>query len=151
VSTLTDGTSTKTPRATTPTPSYAQDAYKGAGWLLFAAIMFVIAASLNVIWGIAAVSDSRFFVADATFILTGLNTWGWIAIGLGAMEFLAALSIWRGGWYGRWFGIAIAGLAAVAAMMAIPAYPLWSLTLVALAILVIYALAVYGGKPELTE
>ena len=36
-------------------------------------------------------------------------------------------------------------------MMAIPAYPLWSLTLVALAILVIYALAVYGGKPELTE
>jgi hypothetical protein len=36
-------------------------------------------------------------------------------------------------------------------MMSIPAYPFWSLTLVALDILVIYGLASYGGKPELTR
>ncbi len=34
--------------------------------------------------------------------------------------------------------------------MSIPAYPLWSLVLIALYVLVIYGLAVYGGKPRLT-
>ncbi len=124
--------------------------YRGAGWVLLAAVIFVIAASLNVIWGIAAVSSSHFFVANAQYILTGLNTWGWVAIGFGALEGLTALSIWRGGSFGRWFGVFVAGAAVLVTMMSIPAYPLWSLMLVALYILVIYGLVVYGGRPELT-
>jgi hypothetical protein len=64
---------------------------------------------------------------------------------------LAALSIWRGGGFGRWFGIIVAGLATIAALMSIPAYPFWSLTLVAMYMLVIYGLAAYGGRPELTR
>ena len=36
------------------------------------------------------------------------------------------------------------------ALMSMPAYPLWSLALAVIEGLVIYALAVYGGKPELT-
>jgi hypothetical protein len=113
--------------------------------------MFVLAGSLNIIWGIAALSSSHFFVANATFIISSLNTWGWIAIVFGAFELVAALSIWRGGEIGRWFGMAVAGFAALAAMMTIPAYPLWALTLVVIDLLVIYGLAVYGGKPELTS
>jgi hypothetical protein len=124
----------------------ARPAYEGSGWILFAAIMFVVSAALNVIWGIAAVSNSHFFVGNASYILSDLNTWGWVAIGFGALEAIAALSIWRGGGFGRWFGITVAGLGAVAAMMSIPAYPFWSLTLVAIAILVIYGLAAYGGR-----
>ena len=148
-----NGEGTKVARATGSTPMYRAEepSYKGAGWVLFACIMFVVAASLNIIWGIAAVSNSHFFVANATFILSGLNTWGWIAIVFGCVELLAALSIWRGGEFGRWFGIVVAGLAAVVAMMMIPAYPFWSLTLVAIDLLVIYGLAAYGGKPALTR
>jgi hypothetical protein len=83
----------------------------------------VVSALLDAIWGIAAVSKSHFFVDDAAFILSGLSTWGWVAIGFAAAEVLAAFSIWRGGAFGRWFGIVIARLAIVAAMMSIPAYP----------------------------
>jgi hypothetical protein len=90
-------------------------------------------------------------VANASFILSDLNTWGWIAIAFGTIEFLAAFSIWRGGAFGRWFGIFVAGLAVIAAMMMIPAYPFWSLTLVAIDLLVIYGLVAYGGKPELAQ
>jgi hypothetical protein len=72
--------------------------------------MFVIAACLNVIWGIAAVSNAHFFVANAHYILSDLNTWGWVAIALGAVEALAALSIWRGGSLGRWFVVASSGM-----------------------------------------
>ena len=145
----TNGSSTKT-ASVAPPPEY-KSSYAGAGWIVFAAIMFALAASLNVIWGIAAVADSRFFVDGATYILGGLNTWGWIAIGLGAVQLLAALSIWRGGAFGRWFGIIAAGVAVIGAMMMIPAYPFWALALVGLDVLVIYGLAAYGGKPGLLD
>jgi len=125
--------------------------YKGAGWVLFAAIMLVMGGVLSIIWGIAAVSSSHFFVAGASYILSDLNTWGWIVMGFGVVELLAALSIWRGGEFGRWFGIVAAGLAALAAMLSIPAYPFWSLTLLTIDVLVIYGLAAYGGKPYLTR
>ena len=148
-----NGEGTKVARAAGSMPTYAAEepSYRGAGWVLFASIMFVVAASLNIIWGIAAVSNSHFFVAGATFILSSLNTWGWVAIVWGCVELLAAVSIWRGGEFGRWFGIVVAGIAAVIAMLMIPAYPFWSLTLVAIDLLVIYGLAAYGGKPALTR
>jgi hypothetical protein len=149
----TNGARVEAVRETSPALAYGTEepSYKGAGWVLFASIMFVVAAGLNIIWGIAAVSGSNFFVANSHFILSGLNTWGWVVIGFGALEALAALSIWRGGGFGRWFGIIVAGVAALVAMMTIPAYPFWSLTLVALYILVVYGLAAYGGRPGLTS
>ena len=143
--TVTNGRTEVKPVSSYPTEEIAP---KGTGWVLFACIMFVVAASLNIIWGIAAVSNSHFFVAGASYILSDLNTWGWIAIGFGAIQALAALSIWRGGAFGRWFGIIVAGLAIPLSMMSIPAYPFWALTLVAIDVLVVYGLAAYGGKPS---
>jgi hypothetical protein len=84
---------------------------EGTGWVLFAGIMLMIAATLNVVWGIAAVAGSGVFVTGADYILVAdPSTWGWIAIGFGALEFLAAVSIWRGGGFGRWFGIFVTSL-----------------------------------------
>jgi hypothetical protein len=118
---------------------------KGSGWLLFAGIMILIVGCLNVIYGIAAIDNSRFFVADQKYILSDLSTWGWVALIIGALQVLAAFSIWSGGGYGRWFGIATAFVSAIAAMLSMPAYPFWSLTVVAIDILLIYGLAAYGG------
>ena len=39
----------------------------------------------------------------AALVASVLSIWGWIAIGFGALESLAALSVWRGGGFGRWF------------------------------------------------
>src|SRR5262245_23242385 len=103
----------------------------GAGWVMFAGIMLMIGGVLNVIYGIAAVDNSKFFVHETQYILSGLNTWGWITIGLGALEILAAFSIWAGGAFGRWFGIFVASLSAIGALLAIPAYPFWSLAVFA--------------------
>jgi hypothetical protein len=123
----------------------------GSGWVLFAGIMICLAGVLNVIYGIGAIGDSRFFVEDATYILSGLNTWGWIMLALGVTQLVAAVSIFNGGEVGRWFGIAVAGLNAVGALMSISAYPFWSLAVFALDILVIYGLAAYGGDPRIVE
>jgi hypothetical protein len=90
---------------------------RGTSWVLFAAIMARHrGAILNVIWGLVAIAKSSFLVSDASYILlTDPRAWGWIALGIGALEFLSAFSIWRGGAFGRWFGIAVAVLGIIGA------------------------------------
>jgi hypothetical protein len=122
------------------------DSAEGAGWLLFASIMIALAGALNIIWGIAAIAESKFFTQHASYILSDLNTWGWIVLFIGAFEVAAAFSIAVGGQLGRWFGIAAASLSSLAALMSIPAYPFWSLCVFSLGILIIYGLAAYGGQ-----
>ena len=57
-----------------------------SGWVTFAGIMLFIAGVLNVIYGIAAIGDSKFFIQDQKYILSNLNTWGWITLLLGAFS-----------------------------------------------------------------
>jgi hypothetical protein len=123
-----------------------EDSEAGVGWVVFAGIMISIAGVLNVIWGIAAISNSKFFAHETTYILSGLNTWGWIVLIIGVIELFAAFSIWAGGEFGRWFGILAAGLNSIAALMSISAYPFWGLALFGIDILIIYGLAAYGGR-----
>lgn len=134
----------------TGTMDSGADLGKGSGWVLFAGIMILIDGVLNVIYGIAAIDKSKFFVSGSEYILSNLNTWGWVALILGVLQILAAFSIWRGGSFGRWFGILVAGLGAIAALLSIPAYPFWSLALFAIDIMIVYGLAAYGGDSSLT-
>jgi hypothetical protein len=112
-----------------------------SGWWVFAGILLLVAGILNIVWGIAAIGDSKFFTAEATYILSGLHTWGWIILIVGVLELVAAFSLWSGGEFGRWFGIFIAALNAIGALLSIPAYPFWSLAVFALAIIIVYKLA----------
>ena len=125
-----------------------QTAPEGANWVLFSGIIIVLLGVLNLTYGIAAISKSHFFVSDAKYMVSNLRTWGWVSLILGALQILAALSIWRGGQFGRWFGIVAAGLSAITALMEIPGYPFWSLAIFAIDILVIYGLAAYGGQHQ---
>ena len=90
-----------------------------SGWVTFAGVMLFIGGVLNVIYGIAAIADSSFFIQDQKYILSNLNTWGWVTLLIGALQLLA--------------------------LMSIPAYPFWSLAIFALDIIVIYQVAMYGG------
>jgi hypothetical protein len=111
------------------------------GWWVFAGILLSISAVLNIIWGIAAISESHFFIGNTHFILSELKTWGWITLILGVAQGLAALSLFSGGSFGRWFGIITAALVAIDALMEIPAYPFWSLCIFALSLIILYELA----------
>ncbi len=112
-----------------------------SGWWVFAGALLLIAGILNVIYGIAAIGDSKFFTDNVEFIVSGLNTWGWVLLIIGVVELIAAFSLFSGGEFGRWVGIFVASLNAIAALLSIPAYPFWSLAIFALAIIIIYKLA----------
>ena len=123
------------------TPATADRMDRATGWWMFAGVMLGIAGSLNIIWGIAAISDSKFFTNDATYIISGLHTWGWVTLLLGVLELGAAGSLFVGGGFGRWMGVLAASLSALASLMSIDAYPFWSLSVFALSIIIIYQLA----------
>ena len=116
-----------------------------SGWVTFAGVMLFIVGVLNVIYGIAAIGDSSFFVQDQRYILSNLNTWGWVTLILGLFQLFAAFSLWSGGLYGRIFAIVAASLSAIAALLSIPAYPFWSLAIFAIDIIIIHQVAKYGG------
>ena len=137
---------TTTPVDRGPAPVRPSAPVEGSGWVLFAGIMIAMLAVLNIFWGIAAIDKSQFFVANTEYILSDLKTWGWVVLIIGAVQLLAAFSIFRGGSFGRWFGIAVASVNAIVALLTIPAYPFWSLAIFALDVLVIYGLATYGGS-----
>jgi hypothetical protein len=122
------------------------DGSRGEGWVLFAGVMLAMLATLNVIDGIAAVSNSTFFVNDAKFILSDLNTWGWILILIGVAQGLTAVGVWLKTTGARWVGVTIAALNAIVQMFFISAYPFWSLSIFTLDILVIYGLVAYGAR-----
>lgn len=119
---------------------------KGSGWILFAWIMLAFTGVMNVVYGVTALANSRFFTANAVFVFGDLRTWGWITVIFGIVVLLAAASVWRGEEFGRWTGILIAGLNAVTHLGTMQAYPFWSIVIIAIDVLVIYALAVYGGR-----
>jgi hypothetical protein len=113
-----------------------------SGWWVFAGILLLVAGVLNIIYGIAAIGDSKFFTENVTYVVSSLHTWGWILLIIGVLELVAAFSLFSGGEFGRWFGIFIASLNAIGALLAMAgAYPFWALGIFALSIIIIYKLA----------
>ena len=118
----------------------------GAGWVLFAAIMLGLLGIWNFFEGIAAISSAHVYVANANYVFSDLNTWGWIVLILGILQGIAGMSLMTGSELARWFGIAVAGINAIGQLAFIPAYPVWGLLMFSVDVLIIYGLAAYGGS-----
>jgi hypothetical protein len=121
---------------------------RGSGWVMFAAIMIMIAGAINLIYGIAAIGNAHFYVTNTHYVISDLNTWGWVLTVIGAVQLATGFGvIARMGW-ARWLGVAIASLNAIVQLVFLPSYPWLSLAVFALDLLVIYGLVAYGGDPD---
>lgn len=120
----------------------------GYGWVIFAGIMLTIAGTMNVLYGIAAIANSSFYVANTHFVFGELKTWGWIVMLIGAVQVCAGIGVWVKAQWARWTGVFIAALNGMAQLAFIPAYPWLSLAIFALDMLVIYGLVAYGQRLE---
>lgn len=129
-------------------PDYRYEEATGYGWVVFAGTMLMIVGILNVIYGIAAIDNSKFFVNGAKYVISDLNTWGWVVLITGALQVLTALGVWARNTLATWAGVAFAGLNAIGVLLMLPAYPFLSVSLFAIDMLVIYALAVHGGHRQ---
>src|SRR3954468_24130392 len=118
---------------------------RGLGRAMFVAILLLIAGTLNVIYGIGAISDAHFYAGNTAYVLSSLHTWGWITLLLGIIQIIAGFSLFSGNAFGRVIGIVAASLGAIGALLAVGgAYPFWSLGIFALCVICIHGLLVYG-------
>jgi hypothetical protein len=120
---------------------------RGAGRVVFAAILLLIVGTLNIIYGIGALDDASIFVNDTRFILDNLNTLGWVLIILGVIQLTAGFSLMAGNAYGRVIGIVGGSLGAIGALLSIGgSYPWWSLGIFVLCIYVVHGIIVFGDE-----
>jgi hypothetical protein len=118
---------------------------RGAGRVVFAATLLLIAGTLNIIYGIGALDDANVFVNDRRYILSDLNTLGWVLIILGVIQLAGGLSLMSGNTYGRVIGIIAGSLGAIGALLSVGGnYPWWSLGIFALCVYVVHGILVYG-------
>jgi hypothetical protein len=110
------------------------------GWWVFAGILLAVAGILNIFWGIAAVSNSKFFTQNSVYIVSGLHTWGWITLVIGVIQIIAAFSLFSGGGFGRVIGIVAGTLGAIEALAGTGTTPFWSIAVFALCVTVVYQL-----------
>lgn len=109
------------------------------GWV-FAAIVIAITGTLNLVWGIAALSNKEFF-RESELLFEALQTWGVIYLVIGAFQLVVAAMIMRGHGWGAALGMFGAFLAILVNFLSIGAYPIWSCILIVLDFVVIFQLA----------
>ena len=118
---------------------------RGAGRATFAAILLLIAGTLNIVYGIGALDSANIFVNDQRFIFTNLNTMGWVLIVLGVIQLTGGFSLLAANTYGRVIGIIGGSLGAIGALLSIGgAYPWWSLAIFFLCIYIVHGILVLG-------
>jgi hypothetical protein len=122
---------------------------RGAGRIVFAAILLLIVGTLNIIYGIGAISEAHIYANDTRFILTNLNALGWVLIILGAIQLTGGFSLMAGSVYGRVIGIIGGSIGAIGALLSIGgAYPWWSLGIFFLCCWVVYGIIIFGAEEE---
>jgi hypothetical protein len=118
-----------------------------AGFVLFAALMMIMAGCFQAFAGVVAIFENEFYVATRNYLLQlDATTWGWVHLVLGVIVALAGFAVMAGRTWGRVVGITLAMLSALANFAFIPYYPFWSLTVIAVDIFVIWALAAHGRE-----
>jgi hypothetical protein len=120
---------------------------RGAGRALFAAVLLLIAGTLNILYGIGALDDANIFLNEKRYILDDLNTLGWVLIVLGLIQLTGGFSLMAGNVYGRVIGLVGATLGAIGALLSIGGNdPWWSLGIFVLCLWIIHGILIYGDE-----
>jgi hypothetical protein len=118
---------------------------RGAGRSAFVAILLLIVGTLNIIYGIGALDDANFYANDTRYILTNLNTMGWVLIILGVIQLTGGFSLMAGNTYGRVIGIIGGSVGAIGALLSMgDSHPFWELGIFFLCVWVVYGIVVFG-------
>jgi len=116
-----------------------------SGWVVFAAVLMVMAGIFGMINGLIALTkDEVYLVTEDRIVLFDFTQWGWIHLILGAVVFFAGLAVTTGALWARLIGVLLAMIFVISQIAWIEAYPFWTLVTIGLGIAVIFALLVHG-------
>jgi hypothetical protein len=122
---------------------------RGAGRAVFAATLLMIAGTLNIIYGIGALDNANIFANSQRYVLSDLNTMGWVLIILGVIQLGGGISLFGGHVYGKVIGVVGAGLGAIAALLSVSgSNPWWSLGIFLLCLYILHGILIYGRDDQ---
>jgi hypothetical protein len=128
--------------------SYPESPRRRANWVAFAAALLAVSGIFKIfdaLWAFKYDDDVSSEVQ--TFIFErDLTSWGWVWLVVGIVLIATGFAVVTGAEWARWVGIVAASLAAITFLPWIYYQPLWTILSVTLAMLVVWALAVYGGR-----
>ena len=119
---------------------------EGGGWIIFAVSMLGLAGVWNAIQGILAIGDSRVYVGEIHVCVQQPEHLGLDRPAAGRCAVAGGVRDRERERVRPLVRHRVAGVNAIGQLFWVPAYPFWAITIFAIDILIIYALAVYGGK-----
>jgi hypothetical protein len=128
-------------------PRPASGPHTRAGWIVFAGVYLLVAGVMNGIWGLAALTD-REILLDGKLAWSTLTTWGWVSVGVAAVQLSAGALVLARRVVGRALAIVVALGGLFVNFLAVGAYPVWSILAVVANGLVLWAVTVYGDAFE---
>lgn len=118
-----------------------------SGWVVFAAVLMVMAGIMGMINGLIALTkDEVYLVTEEQIVVLDYTEWGWIHLILGAVVFFAGLAVTSGVLWARLIGVLLTVIFVISQIAFIQAYPFWTLVTIGLGIAVIFALLVHGEE-----
>jgi hypothetical protein len=129
------------------------DDERGLGWLTFAATLLIFTGVMrffDAIWAFRYDGSLPDHLSDSVFG-DNLTTYGWISLVVAAILIFAGFGVLSRMQFARWIGIIAAGIAGLSAITWVWYYPIWSLIYVILAVMIMYALIIYGGREPARE
>lgn len=117
------------------------------GWVWFAAVMLIMTGSFNVIYGLVALFNDKYYTVSRQGLLVfDITQWGWILLIFGILAVFAGIALFGGATWARVVAVILAGLNAIGHMTFMSAYPVWALITIAIDVLVIYAVIAHGSE-----
>lgn len=117
------------------------------GWVVFAAVLMIIAGALWAIQGFIAVvkGDLVIFGTEGALFLN-VTGWGWVHMILGLLLLLAGFLVLRGNMFGRTIAVILAMLSIIVNFIWLPVYPIWAIVIITLDVFILYAVIAHGRE-----
>jgi len=119
------------------------------GWIIFAAMMLILAGIFELVAGFVAIVDEDYFQATGAaplFLAVDQQTWGVLQLIFGTIAILTGAGLLYGNIIARAFGVGIAIIGALMSLLSIGAYPVWTVVMITFDVVVIYAITVHGPE-----
>lgn len=111
------------------------------GWVVFAAVIFILMGVFHIIQGITAlVRETYFLVGEGELLVFDFTTWGIIMLAWGVLLLVAGFLLAGMSQWARWFAVVMAGLSAISQFGFLASFPFLALLIIALDVIVIFAL-----------
>ena len=124
------------------------DSHQGSaapsGWVLFGGAVLFIIAGFNLIQGFVALFKEEVYLVPGSdlVVTTDYTAWGVALLIWGGIMMLAALGLFAGKEWARWFAIIVVAINLIGQFAFFSAFPLWSLVVIGLDLAILWALTV---------